>query len=29
MHIYLLIEFQVTIDSYSVMFLPDVIVDNL
>lgn len=29
MHIYLLIEFQVTIDSYCVMFLPDVIVDNL
>ena len=29
MHIYLLIEFQMTIDSYSMMFPSDVIMDNL
>jgi len=29
MHIYLLIEFQITIDSYSMVFLSHVIMDNL
>ena len=29
MHIYLLIEFEMTIDSYFMMFLSDVIMDNL
>jgi len=29
MHIYLLIEFHIAIDSYSMMFLSDVIMDNL